>query len=335
MKTISTRLCELLDIDHPIIQDGMGTYNTASIAIAVSEAGGLGSASIPGMNIDPIYGARLLKEQIERIGSQTDKSFAVNIPVGRISTGEMLPTSEAYLFMVFEEKKRGNPAFRNLKAITTSAGFPDEYTGQIHEAGLLHLHKVGSLKHAERAAQRGVDIIIASGYEMGGHTHSSPVHTMVLAPQVIQSVDIPVVVSGGIVDGCGLAAVLAMGGVGVAMGTRFIATEENDWHYNYKQMIVNAHEGSDIVLSGVYGPARMLYSRAIDELKLLEKSGNLTEGQLASWKDERMKIAQETGNTEAGLFPSGQVACAISDIVKISEFVPQMVHQATLLLGKV
>lgn len=111
MKTISTRLCELLDIDHPIIQDGMGTYNTASIAIAVSEAGGLGSASIPGMNIDPIYGARLLKEQIERIGSQTDKSFAVNIPVGRISTGEMLPTSEAYLFMVFEEKSEAIQRF--------------------------------------------------------------------------------------------------------------------------------------------------------------------------------------------------------------------------------
>jgi NAD(P)H-dependent flavin oxidoreductase YrpB (nitropropane dioxygenase family) len=334
MKTVSTPLCDLLTITHPIIQDGMGTYNTASLAAAVSEAGGLGSASIPGMNIDPTIGAALLQEQIEKIASITNKPFAVNIPVGRISTGEMLPASAAYLSMVLKQKQTGHPAFRNLKAITTSAGFPNEYSEQIHRAGLLHIHKVGSLKHAKKAAEKGVDIIIASGYEMGGHTHSSPVHTMILAPQVIQAVDLPVVISGGIADGYGLAAVLAMGGAGVAMGTRFIATVENDWNENYKQMILNAREGSDMVIKGVFGPARFLYTKGIDELKELEESGQLSENELASWKDKRMQLSMETGDTEAGLVPSGQVACAIKNMVRISEFLPQMANQAASLLEK-
>jgi NAD(P)H-dependent flavin oxidoreductase YrpB (nitropropane dioxygenase family) len=332
MKTLTTPLCEILGITHPIIQDGMGTYNTASLAAAVSEAGGLGSASIPGMNIDPGKGASLLQKQIETIASRTSKPFAVNIPVGRISTGAMLPTSEAYLSMVIREKQNGNPGFRKLAAITTSAGFPNEYSDKIHGAGLLHIHKVGSVKHARKAVEKGVDIIIASGYEMGGHTHANPVHTMILAPQVIQAVDVPGVISGGIADGAGLAAVLAMGGAGVAMGTRFIATEENDWNENYKRMIVNAQEGSDRVITGVYGPARFLYTRAIDELKELENSGQYTESELASWKDQRMQLSMETGNVEEGLVPSGQVACAIREIVRISEFLPGMAHDAASLL---
>jgi NAD(P)H-dependent flavin oxidoreductase YrpB (nitropropane dioxygenase family) len=332
MKTVSTQLCDLLGITHPIIQDGMGTYNTAPLAAAVSQAGGLGSASIPGMNVDPVYGADLLQKQIEKIASLTDKPFAVNIPVGRISTGEMLPASESYLSMVLHQKEAGNPAFKNLKAVTTSAGFPNEYSDQIHKVGLIHIHKVGALKQAKKAAEKGVDIIIASGYEMGGHTHSFPVHTMILAPQVIQSVDLPVVISGGISDGYGLAAVLAMGGVGVAMGTRFIATEENDWNDNYKQKILDAREGSDTVIRGVYAPARFLYSKGIDELKELEKSGKMSETELATWKDERMQLSMKTGDVEKGLVPSGQVACAINEVVRISEFLPQMAHLAAIQL---
>lgn len=334
MKKISTPLCELLGITHPIIQDGMGTYETASIAAAVSESGGLGSASIPGMNIDPQHGARLLKNQIEKIANKTNKPFAVNIPIGRISTGEILPVSEAYLSMVCRYKEEQHPAFKNLKAVTTSAGFPKEYSERIHEVGLYHIHKVGSLKHALKASELGVDIIIASGYEMGGHTHSTPVHTMILAPQVIQSIELPVVISGGIFDGHGLAAVLAMGGAGVAMGTRFIATEENDWNDNYKQKIIQANDGSDMVINGVYGPARFLYSKGIDELKKLEKSEQLSEEELATWKDERMQVSMKLGDVENGLVPSGQVATAINNIVKVGDFLPQMVNQAATLLEK-
>lgn len=334
MKKIFTPICELLGITHPIIQDGMGTYDTASLAAAVSESGGLGSASIPGMNIDPELGAQLLKNQIEKIASQTNKPFAVNIPIGRISTGEILPVSESYLSMVCKNKEEKHPAFKHLKAITTSAGFPKEYVERIHDAGLIHIHKVGSLKHALKASELGVDIIIASGYEMGGHTHSIPVHTMILAPQVIQSVEVPVVISGGIFDGHGLAAVLAMGGAGVAMGTRFIATEENDWDDNYKQKIVQANDGSDMVINGVYGPARFLHSKGIDELIKLEKSGILSEEELAAWKDKRMQISMKFGDVENGLVPSGQVAIAINSIVKVADFLPQMVNKAAILLEK-
>src|SRR5438270_725125 len=103
---------------------------------------------------------------------------------------------------------------------------------------------------AAAVSDAGVDVVIASGYEMGGHTHARPVHTMVLAPQVIDAVEVPVVVSGGIHDGRGLAAALAMGAAGVGMGTRFIATLENDWHPAYKKAIVDAAEWQDVVFPG-------------------------------------------------------------------------------------
>src|SRR5260370_37687580 len=126
--------------------------------------------------------------------------------------------------------------------MATEAGMAGEYDRGNREWGVVVMGKVGSVRHDLKDAEYGANVIIASGYEMGGHTHAKGVHTMVLAPQVIGALDIPVVVSGGICDGRGLAAVLAMGGAAAAMGTRFIATREHHWHHAYKQRIVDGTE---------------------------------------------------------------------------------------------
>jgi NAD(P)H-dependent flavin oxidoreductase YrpB (nitropropane dioxygenase family) len=168
---------------------------------------------------------------------------------------------------------------------------------------------------------------------MGGHTHARPVHTMVLAPQVIESVEVPVVVSGGIYDARGLAAALAMGAAGVAMGTRFIATRENDWHPAYKQAIVDAAEWGDVVFPGFYGPLRALRNAGSVRLDELMASGELDEERLGAWKEERVVAAQRDGDVDGGLVISGQCAAAIHGIVGVADLLAGMVDGASGLLA--
>lgn len=328
--TAATQLCRLLGIQVPIIQDGMGPYRTARLAAAVSSAGGLGTVSMPGMTAEPETGARLLREAIEETASLTHGPFSVNVPVGVGPGGEVLPVTETYIAEVIRAREQDPALSTRLVALTTSAGFPGSYTARIHDAGLLHLHKVGAVHHARKAAANGSDVIIASGFEMGGHTHEHPVHTMVLAPQVIDAVAGPVVVSGGIYDGRGLAAVLAMGGAGVAMGTRFIATVENEWDDAFKRRVLEAGEWEDVVFPGVYGPIRGLPSAGVDELKDLW--GKLGDDALTAWKDERMIAAQREGDVEHGLLPAGQCAAAIHDIPTVADLFAAMVTRARELL---
>ncbi|MCW2692949.1 MAG: Nitronate monooxygenase [Mycobacterium sp.] len=335
MNALSNRLTELLGIEHPIIQEGMGPYKTNSIAAAVSAAGGLGTVSMPGMTKDPAVGSRLLRESIAEVASLTDRPFAVNVPVGRDGSGTVLPVSEAYIRAVIEARREDSTIERQLVALTTSAGFPGEFRAMIRDAGLVHMHKVGATRHALKAEEQGVDVVIASGYEMGGHTHVSPVHTFVLVPNVAESVSVPVVLSGGARDGRTLAAALALGASGVAMGTRFIATRENtDWHPAYAQRIVDAREGDDVVFPAVYGPARGLRNAGVERLLEIVRTNEMTSDELIRWKDEGLIRAQETGDVENGIMAAGQVSSGIRDIVSIADFVPRMAAEAAALLQR-
>jgi NAD(P)H-dependent flavin oxidoreductase YrpB (nitropropane dioxygenase family) len=335
MGALTTRLTELLGIEHPIIQEGMGPYRTDHLAAAVSNAGGLGTVSMPGMTQDPDVGARLLREHIDEVATLTDRPFAVNVPVGRDASGSVLPVSEAYIRAVVDARAADSALAGQLTVLTTSAGFPGEFRALIRDAGLLHMHKVGATAHARKAAEAGVDIVIASGYEMGGHTHTRPVHTFVLVPNVTEAVSVPVVLSGGARDGRTLAAALALGAAGVAMGTRFIASEDNtDWHPAYAERILAAREGDDVVFPAVYGPARGLRNAGVERLLEILDSGELQGDELNRWKDEGLIRAQSTGDVDAGLMAAGQVSSAISDIVRVAEFVPRMAEEAAEILSR-
>jgi NAD(P)H-dependent flavin oxidoreductase YrpB (nitropropane dioxygenase family) len=311
----------------------MGPFSTAALAAAVSDAGGLGTVSIPGMLLEPAEAERRMRAEIDRTASSTDRGFAVNVPVGFGPDGETLLPIAAYLKAVLDARR--DPAIGpRLVACITSAGLPPpRLVSSMHDAGLLHLHKVGAVRHARRAAEMGVDAVIASGFEMGGHTHARPVHTMVLAPQVIDTVEVPVVVSGGIHDGRGLAAALAMGAAGVGMGTRFIATVENDWHPAYKQAIVDAAEWGDVVFPGFFGPIRGLRNAGSLRLAELIASGEVDEEGLLAWKEKRVVAAQHDGDVDGGLILAGQCAAAIHDIVGVQELLEGMVGQASKLLA--
>lgn len=329
---LATRFTRLLGIAHPVMQEGLGPYKTVALAAAVSNAGGLGTVSIPGISEEPRAGAAKLRGYIEEACALTERPFAVNIPVGTDKHGKVPAFSAAYVRAVVDAVKDGEIAKR-LRVITTSAGAPAAARRMIAGSGLLHVHKVGGTRQAERAVADGVDMLIASGYEAGGHTHARPVHTFVLGPSVTEAVDVPVILAGGGRDGRGLAAALAMGADAVALGTRFVASHDNpDWHPNFAAKIRDAREGEDTLFQALYGPSRILPSRAIDELHAFEQQPGITEEDLTRFKDERLIAAQRDGDMDGGILPCGQVAGAIKDLIHVAEFVPGMVAEAIAVL---
>jgi len=334
MTRLSTRFTTLLGIAHPVMQEGLGPYKTVALAAAVSNAGGLGTVSIPGISEEPRAGAAKLRGYIEQACALTDKPFAVNIPVGTDKHGNVPAFSAAYVQAVVDAAKDREIA-RRLRVITTSAGAPAGARRMIDGSNLIHIHKVGGTRQAQRAVADGVDMLIASGYEAGGHTHARPVHTFVLGPSVCEAVDCPVILAGGVRDGRGLAAALAMGADAVALGTRFVASHDNpDWHANYAARILAAQEGEDILFQALYGPSRVLPSRAIAELAEYEHQAGVSEEDLTRFKDERLIAGQRDGDMEGGILPCGQVAGAITDLIHVAEFIPGMVREAIAVLDR-
>lgn len=332
---LPTAFTHLLGIEHPIVQEGLGPYRTVVLAAAVSNAGGLGTISIPSLTIGVEEGARLLRGYIEEACGLTDRPLAVNVPVGSDETGVVLPFSAAYVRTVVDAVNHDAAIAKRVRMITTSAGPPSVVRHLIAGSGLVHAHKVGATRQAVRAVEDGVDVVIASGYEAGGHTHARPVHTFVLGPSVAAAVDVPVLLAGGVRDGRSLAAALALGVDGVALGTRFVASRDNpDWHPAYAQRIVNAREGDDVVFSAIYGPSRALPSRGLDELAQLQEEGTTSTDDLTVWKDERLIRAQRDGDMEHGILPAGQIAGAIDALIDVATFLPGMVNDAVDILDR-
>jgi enoyl-[acyl-carrier protein] reductase II len=330
--TISSRFADLVGITHPVVQEGLGPYKTVALAAAVSNAGGLGTVSMPGMTEEPRRGERLMREYIESACALTDAPFAVNVPVGRDPSGALLPFSATYVRAVVDARRDPEIA-RRLTVLTTSAGAPSVVRPLVADSGLVHMHKVGGTRQAVRAREDGVDVVIASGYEAGGHTHARPVHTMVLGPSVAAAVDCPVVVAGGIADGRSMAAALALGADAVALGTRFVASHDNtDWHPAYATRIVDAGEGDDVCFPAVFGPSRALRTGALAELAELVAGGGMTEDEITAWKDDRLIRAQRDGELDTGILPAGNVAGAIGDLIHVAEFVPALVAEAAAVL---
>jgi NAD(P)H-dependent flavin oxidoreductase YrpB (nitropropane dioxygenase family) len=333
---LANRYTRLVGIDHPVVQEGLGPFRTPKIAAAVSQAGGLGTVSMPGMPDDLREGARTFRAHIEECASLTDRPFAVNIPVGvDRHTGEVVSFTDVYSREVLAAREADAGLAAQLRVMTTSAGFPGSYISLIKDAGLVHQHKVGSTRQAIKAAEAGVDVVIAAGFEMGGHAPSAGIHTFVLVPSVTEAVDVPVLLTGGARDGRTLAAALCLGADGVALGTRFIlATENTDWHPAYLNALLAAKEGDDVAFDGVYGPCRGLRNAASEALLVAQSDPDADPTELIKQKIQSMQRAQTTGDTENSLVMTGQVAGAITDLISIADFVPGMAEEARNVLDK-
>jgi len=305
---IKTPLCDLLKIQHPIIQGGMAWVSTPELVSAVSEAGGLGVLGAGNCPPD------LVRQQVREIRRLTEKPFGVNIAL-------FAPCAADIVDICVQER---------VPVVTTGAGSPSAYMTTLKDAGATVVPVVASVALAKRLERMGADAVIAEGGESGGHI--GDVATLPLVPQVVDAVKIPVVAAGGIADGRGLAAALALGAVGVQMGTRFISTTECVVHDNYKQMIVRAGDRATITTGHSLGhPVRALRNPMTRKFEELEKVG-LSEEELLEFGTGKLRRAAVDGDLNEGSFMAGQSCGLVADVITVAEVIQRVISQAESIL---
>jgi len=307
---IRTAMTDLLGIDYPIMQGGMAWVATWHLASAVSEAGGLG---IIGAGSAPVSWVR---EQIQQVRAHTSRPFGVNIPL-------FSPETEQVIELVIAER---------VPVLTTGAGNPAPYVERLKEAGGMVIPVVASVALAKRLERAGVDAVIAEGEESGGHIGN--VSTMALVPQVADAVSLPVIAAGGIADGRGLVAALALGAVGVQMGTRFVCTTECTAHPNYKESIVKAGDRSTLVTGVTIGhPVRCLRNPMSREFESMEKAG-VPESEVVEFGTGRLQMAVVKGDVQNGTVMMGQISGLVHDVVPVADLLQRINAQAEALLSR-
>ena len=305
---LKTAICHLFGIKHPIIQGGMAHVATAELVSAVSNAGGLGI--IGSGNSEPEW----VRQQIHLTRQQTNKPFGVNILL-------ISPFAEQVIEVVVEEK---------VAVVTTGAGNPGVYIPQFKRAGIKVMPVVASVALAKRLERAGADAIVAEGMESGGEIGETT--TIVLIPQVVDSVQIPVVAAGGIGDGRGLAAALALGAQGVQIGTRFVCSEECIAHPRYKEKILKAGDRSTMVTGQSAGYAmRCLRNKLTRQFLELEKAGTSRE-ELDLFGQGRVYLGLIEGNVDEGSLLSGQIAGLIKEIKPVKVIIEEMVAEAEAII---
>jgi enoyl-[acyl-carrier protein] reductase II len=316
---MQTRLTQILDIEHPVMLAGMGGVSYHQVVAAVSEAGGFGCLGASTMSTEQMVG------EMAQTRALTDKPFGVDLltamPGGMGEQVEKIIAGGATVFVA-------------------GLGVPVEVVDQCHRAGLLVINMCGKVDHARRAVDAGCDIVVAQGTEAGGHT--GQVATMPLVPQVVDAVGerVPVVAAGGIFDGRGLAAALALGADGVWIGTRFIATPEARSVVGYKDSLLRSAEDGTVV-SRAYSGKTMRVVRNEYTAYFDEHPGELERfpGQLGrSIADKAFHLGgdQETMEVDPGreCYPAGQGVGAIDELVPAGELVRRFVAEAEEALGK-
>lgn len=305
---IHNKLCDLLEIEYPIIEGGMAWISEAILAAAVSNAGGLGQIAA-----GSILNADDLRKEIRKAKDLTRKPFSVNVPLLNPGANWMIETA-------LEEK---------VKVITTSAGSPLRFTQKIRDNGVRVLHVVPSVQLARKADAAGVDVIVAEGIEAGGHDSPDEITSLVLIPQVVDAVKVPVVAAGGIADGRGLVAALALGASGVQMGTRFAVTKECQAHPNFKRAIIEAQDNGTVLTSRSLGqPMRVLKNSLTEKILELERKGASREELLNYIGLGRTRQASLEGDVVEGSVMCGQIAGMIKEEKSVADIIREMMGEA-------
>lgn len=307
---LKTVICDLFNIKYPIIQGGMAHVATAELVSAVSNAGGLGIVGAGAA--EPEW----VREQIHLTRQQTDKPFGVNILL-------ISPFAEQVIDVVLEEK---------VPMVTTGAGNPGPYIPRFKEAGIKVMPVVASVALARRLERAGADALVAEGMESGGEI--GEITTMALVPQVVDRVQLPVVAAGGIADGRGLAAALALGAQGVQMGTRFACSQECIAHPAYKQAIVDASDRSTIISGQSTGySVRSLENKLTREFIDKEKSGVSIE-QIIEFGVGRVRMGLIEGDLEGGTLLAGQISGMIKEVKPVKVIIEEIVAEAEAIITR-
>ena len=305
------RVTQLLGIRHPIVQGGMQWVGRAELAAAVSNAGALGTL---GALTQPT--PEDLGREIERCRAMTDRPFAVNVT--------MLPTVNAPPY----ERIFATIIEHGVRIVETAGNVPAEVFTQLRDAGITIIHKCTSVRHAVAAEKRGVHIVSIDGFECAGHPGEEDVPGLVLIPAAVAALSVPVIASGGIADGRGLAAALALGAEGVNMGTRFVATKEAPVHEKVKQALVAARENDTrLIMRTLRNSSRVLLNPVASEVLALEQRGAKFEELRPLVNGQRGRAALEAGDTDGGIIWTGMVVGLIDDVPTCAELIERMVAQ--------
>ncbi len=304
-----TRITELLGVRYPIVQGGLAHLAFADLCAAVSNGGGLGQISAATIN----GGIDGLRAEIRKVRSLTDRPFAVNFAIS---------VRRDIMDMVEVALDEG------VEIMSFTAGNPEPYLNRLADTNVKSLVLVAGVRQAQKVEQLGGSAVIAVGYDGGGHLGRDDIGTMVLVPRILESVNIPVLASGGIGDGRGLAAALAMGAAGVEMGTRFVATQECIAHEHYKAALVSARETDTTIIERSLGtPGRVLHNAAADHIIQLE-ADEKRDDLIAAISGSENKRGAIDGDLENGWVWAGQVAGMIHDVPPVKTLLDRMVNDA-------
>ena len=310
---MKTRITEMLGIRYPIVQGGMMWVGTAELSSAVSNAGGLGVLTAL---TQPTPEA--LAREIERCRGMTDAPFGVNLT---ILPAIKPPPYEAYLDVILDS---------GIRILETAGNNPKEFIARAKARGVTLIHKCVAVRHALSAQRNGVDIVSIDGFECAGHPGEDDIPGLVLIPLAVQALKIPVIASGGIGDGRGMAAALALGAEGINMGTRFCATREAPIHDNIKQALVNASErDTRLILRTLHNTARVFRNAVSDQVAATEsRPGG------CQFEDVRPLVsgalgaaALANGDVDGGIITAGQVVGLIKDVPSCAELIARMVAE--------
>lgn len=306
-----TRVTDLLQVQYPIVQGGLAYLAYADLAAAVSNAGGLGQ--ITAMSLES---PQALRDEIRKVRSMTDNPFGVNFAIG-----EHGRSFEHMLNVAIEE---------NVPVISMTGGNPSPIFKQLEGTTIKKLVLVAAVRQAQKAEELGADAVMVVGQEGGGHLGRDDIGTMVLVPKVVDAVSIPVIASGGIGDGRGLMAALALGAEGIEMGTRFIATKECVHASElYKQAIISGSEtGTTVIKRSIGAPARAITNPWTDKIHQIESKTPTYEALKSFISGEANKQFIYEGRNEEGFGWAGQVIGLIDDVPTVSELFTRMLTQA-------
>lgn len=288
-------LCQLLGVEHPIIQAGMVWCTGAELAIAVGRAGGLGTLGAGSMYPDE------LREEIRRVKASGVVSYAVNVPL-------LYPAVEEHMATLADE---------GVPVVFTSAGSPRKWTAHLKSAGAKVVHVVSSASFAKKAEDAGVDAVVAEGFEAGGHNGREETTTMCLVPEVVDAVSVPVIAAGGLHDARSLLAALALGASGVQMGSRFVMTQENPAHAAFKARIAAAQAGETRLMLKEVTPVRLLKGLEggfFDQVAQAEEGGADVEALRHLLGRGRAKRGMREGDLLEGELEIGQVSALLRDL---------------------
>lgn len=299
----NNKICQLFNIQYPIIQGGMIWASGYKLATAVSNAGGLGLIGAGSMYPD------VLREHIQKAKKSTDKPFGVNVPL-------LYPNVEEIMQIIVEE---------GVKIVFTSAGNPATWTKFLKDNGIKVVHVVSSVKFALKSQDAGVDAVVAEGFEAGGHNGREETTTLTLLPMVKEKIDIPLIAAGGIATGKGMLATLILGADGVQMGSRFVASEEASSHINFKNAVINVQDGDTHLTLKELAPVRLIKNEFYHNLQTLYKSCPDKETLQEFLGRGRAKKGMFEGDLTEGELEIGQVAGLIHEIKPVQQIFEEII----------